>query len=108
STVDFNLPLFGAHSVVGRALVFYAPNGSTVACANLELADADMTIAFATFDKPVQGQIILKQATNSCTDNTYVYFEISRSGENATASVNHEWTIHKSPVFTGLLSLSLR
>lgn len=102
STVDFNLPLFGSHSVVGRALVFYAPNGTTVACANLDLVDTEMTVAFATFDKPIQGQIILKQAVDNCTDNTYVYFEVSRSNQVAT-TINHRWSIHKNPIFTGKL-----
>ena len=101
STVDFNLPLFGRNSIVGRALVFYAPNGTTVACTNLDLSEAEMTIAFATFDKPVQGQIILKQRKQNCTEDTYVYFEISKSQENATTSKNHEWSIRKNPIFTG-------
>lgn len=101
STVDFNLPLFGAHSVVGRALVFYSHNGSTVACSNLDLSDSDMTVAFATFDRPVQGQVILKQRKHNCTDDTYVYFEISRSAENSSNSFAHEWSIRKNAIFTG-------
>lgn len=101
STVDFNLPLFGAHSIVGRALVFYSHNGSTVACSNLDLFESDMTVAFATFDRPVQGQVILKQRKHNCTDDTYVYFEISRSAENSTNSFAHEWSIRRNPIFTG-------
>ena len=101
STVDFNLPLFGAHSILGRALVFYASNGSTVACANLEQSETDMTVAFATFDRPVQGQVILKQRKNHCTDDTYVYFEMSRSMENGTTTYGHDWSIRKNPIFTG-------
>ncbi|KAH7641468.1 hypothetical protein DERF_001308 [Dermatophagoides farinae] len=100
STVDFNLPLFGPESVVGRALVFYAPNGTTVACANLELVDVDMTVSFATFDKPIQGQIIFKQPKNRCNEDTSIYFEISRSNDNDTITHNHEWNIHRSPIFT--------
>lgn len=102
STVDFNLPLFGSQSIVGRAMVFYAPNGSTVACANLDLSEGDMTVAFATFDRPVQGQVILKQRKNNCTDDTYVYFEISRSdAEKGLTSFAHDWSIRRNPIFTG-------
>ncbi|KAI2811849.1 hypothetical protein BLOT_003029 [Blomia tropicalis] len=104
STVDFNLPLFGKNSIVGRALVFYAPNGTTVGCANLEQPETEMAITFATFDRPIQGQIILKQRKNNCTDDTYVYFEISRS-QNANGSLpsstfEHEWSIREKSVFT--------
>lgn len=106
STVDFNLPLFGTNSVVGRALAFYAPNGTTVACANLDLADTEMSVAFATFDKPIQGQIILKQAKDNCTDNTYVYFELSRSNEDST-TINHHWSINRNPIFTGLFTKNI-
>lgn len=102
STVDFNLPLFGPRSIVGRALVFYAPNGTAVACANLDLVDTEMTTAFATFDEPVQGQLILKQPKNNCSADTYIYFELSRSGENINATYNHRWSIHNNPVFTGM------
>ncbi|KPM05283.1 hypothetical protein QR98_0037440 [Sarcoptes scabiei] len=100
STVDFNLPLFGTNSVVGRALVFYAPNGTTIACSNLEMTETEMVVTFATFDKPVQGQIIFKQPLNKCNEDTSIYFEISRSGENETTSHNHEWSIHRNPIFT--------
>ncbi|XP_075676514.1 uncharacterized protein LOC113797784 [Dermatophagoides pteronyssinus] len=100
STVDFNLPLFGPESVVGRALVFYSPNGTTIACANLELVDIDMSVAFATFDKPVQGQIIFKQPKNHCNEDTTVYFEISHSNDNLTITKNHQWNIHHNPIFT--------
>jgi len=58
-------------------------------------------VAFATFDKPVQGQIILKQRKHNCTDDTYVYFEISKSQENGTTTHGHEWSIRKNPIFTG-------
>lgn len=36
-TVDYNLPLFGKNSIVGRALVFYDLEGNAVQCANIEL-----------------------------------------------------------------------
>lgn len=100
STVDFNLPLFGSKSILGRALVFYSPNGTTIACSNLELTDTETVVAFATFDKPIQGQIIFKQPKNRCNDDTSIYFEISRSGENENTTYNHEWAIHRNPIFT--------
>lgn len=98
STVDFNLPLFGHDSIVGRAVVFYTSNGTDVACANLDLVDAQLTTSFATFDVPIQGQIIMKQMTNNCLSDTYVYFELSKSDADATTTRKHPWTIHMNAI----------
>ena len=101
STVDFNLPLFGADSVVGRALVFYSTNGTILSCTNLDLEDTQMTVAFATFDQPIQGQLILKQPRNQCNQDTLVYLEISRQAEMLTNLTHrHSWTIRESSIPT--------
>ncbi len=103
SLTDFNLPLFGRYSVIGRALVFYAPEGTIIACSNIELMDVNMTTAFATFDTPIQGQFIFRQPTNNCSADTYVYVEISKPGEeNTTKTVSHPWHIHLNQISPGI------
>lgn len=104
---DFNLPLFGRDSVIGRALVFYSPEGMTIGCSNIELSDTNMTTAFATFDHPIQGQFIFRQPSSNCSAETYVYIEISKPGEdNATRTANHSWHIHQDAITPGNMNWS--
>lgn len=114
---DFNLPLFGPLSIVGRAMTIYSAEGVAIACSNVELT-APMTTAFATFDFGIQGQFIFRQPVNDCNGDTYVYIEVSKPlGSAATATsaatsqdqsrtVDHNWHIHANPVDSGLDHLS--
>ncbi|KAI1278098.1 hypothetical protein HDE_14499 [Halotydeus destructor] len=96
---DFNLPLFGTFSVIGRALVLYAPDGPPIACANIELSGTNITTAYATFDVPLQGQFIFRQSAADCSSDTYVYIEVSKPDtEGASKSFNHPWHIHTEQV----------
>ncbi|RWS24477.1 hypothetical protein B4U80_04370, partial [Leptotrombidium deliense] len=69
NTIDMNLPLFGYFSVIGRAVIVYTPDGPPVGCANINLLDANLTTAYATFDVPFQGQFIFRQRTDKCHDD---------------------------------------
>ena len=102
NTLDFNLPLFGYFSVIGRAIVIYAPDGPSLGCANIELENLEMTTAYATFDVPLQGQFIMRQPKDQCFTDTYIYIEISRPyNRNYTKTFNHPWSIHTNPVNGG-------
>jgi len=104
---DFNLPLFGQFSVIGRAVVIYAPEGPAISCTNIELSGNNVTTAYATFDVPLQGQFIFRQATGHCYTDTYVYIEISKpDGGDNRKTFNHPWHIHESPVNAGFDHLS--
>jgi hypothetical protein len=104
---DFNLPLYGYFSVVGRAVVIYAPDGPPLACANIELQDNNITTAYATFDVPLQGQFIFRQALGDCSSDTYIYIEISKpDGSGAEKTFNHPWHIHEKPANAGFDHLS--
>lgn len=113
STYDFNLPLYGQFSVIGRAIVIYAPEGPAIACTNIELINGDgftgsnITTAYATFDIPLQGQFIFRQSTGDCYSDVYVYVEISKpdTGENKK-SFNHPWHIHENAIDSGYDHLS--
>lgn len=118
---DFNLPLFGANSIVGRALTVYSSDGLPIACSNVELT-VPMTTAFATFDFGIQGQFIFRQAANDCSGDTYVYIEVSKPPSAAAAasttgvassarpkhlhSTDHNWHVHQAPVDSGSDHLS--
>lgn len=124
---DYNLPLFGPISIVGRAMTIYSAEGVAIACSNVELT-TPMTTAFATFDYGIQGQFIFRQPVNDCNGDTYVYIEVSKpignNGNTASASsssinqansmhndnlfrsLDHNWHIHVNPVDSGLDHLS--
>lgn len=102
TTWDFNLPLFGQFSVVGRAVVIYAPDGPAIACSNIELIGKNVSTAYATFDVPLQGQFIFRQPLGECSTDTYVYIEISKpDGSENKKTFNHPWHIHENPVTAG-------
>lgn len=102
--LDHNLPLFGARSVLGRALVLYEPDGAAAACANIELDNEPMNTAYATFDQPVQGQFIFRQSALDCEQQVHVYVEISKPDTlNALRSDNHAWHVHERAVKAGKL-----
>lgn len=124
---DFNLPLFGPNSIVGRAMTVYSAEGVAIACSNVEL-NTPMTTAFATFDYGIQGQFIFRQAQNDCNGDTYVYIEVSRpmqpppstatsatnqqqqhnnhDSNNHIRTLDHNWHVHVNPIDSGLDHLS--
>lgn len=116
---DFNLPLFGPTSIVGRAMTIYSADGVAIGCSNVELT-TPMTTAFATFDFGIQGQFIFRQPMNDCNGDTYVYIEVSKptsssssSGSSSSSShqqhertLDHNWHIHQNAVDSGLDHLS--
>lgn len=119
---DYNLPLFGPVSIIGRAMTIYSAEGVAIACSNVELTQP-MTTAFATFDYGIQGQFIFRQPVNDCNGDTYVYIEVSKPVVSASSnglagsahggqqhdtsrSLDHNWHIHVNPVDSGLDHLS--
>ncbi|XP_022250858.1 uncharacterized protein LOC106467046 [Limulus polyphemus] len=101
---DVSLSLFGIHSVVGRALVIYKPNGEPLTCANIELTEKPLITAYSTFDTPIQGQVIFKQDAADPTADTSVYIELSYPAGTQNVvdkTYNHPWYVHLSPVPTG-------
>lgn len=103
---DYNLPLFGKFSIIGRALVIYSPEGRPIGCSNIELIGTNITTAFATFDTPIQGQFIFRQPLHNCTDDTYVYLEISKPNDNnAEKTNNHQWIIHRNNINPGKIKV---
>lgn len=108
TSYDFNLPLYGQFSVVGRAIVIYAPDGPAISCTNIELdMGANLTTAYATFDVPLQGQFIFRQLAGDCSSESYVYIEISKpDGPNNFKTLNHPWHVHEKSVNAGKICFS--
>lgn len=99
---DPQLSLFGVNSVVGRAIVVYYPDGRPLSCANVELSGRRVVTAFATFDFPLQGQLILRQDRDDPTADTSVYLELSYpAGTSHTKTYNHPWHVSERAIPTG-------
>ncbi|RWS12836.1 hypothetical protein B4U79_04540 [Dinothrombium tinctorium] len=105
--IDCNLPLFGYFSVVGRAIIFYSPDGPAIGCSNINLVDTNLTTSYATFDVPFQGQFIFRQRTGRCSDDMYIYIEASKPEQQGSEKTfNHPWHVHEKQVNAGFEHLS--
>ncbi|XP_015922497.1 uncharacterized protein [Parasteatoda tepidariorum] len=99
---DPQLSLFGVNSVIGRAIVIYYPDGQPLACGNIELTGRRVITAFATFDFPLQGQLILRQDRDDLVADTSVYLELSYpSAASQTKTYHHPWHVNERAIPTG-------
>lgn len=91
--VDFNLPLFGANSVMGRAIVIHRPNGDRWICSTISHPE-DSLVAEATFYFPVVGRVVFRQLIDEPLSETSVYADLSYSDVTVNDTDNHAWDIH--------------
>ena len=72
---DYNLPLFGPHSQLGRSIVIHydQPGTPRWVCANIEDTEASIW-AQVTFTYPVIGHVLLQQRTGQPMSETSVYY----------------------------------
>lgn len=95
---DYNLPLFGVNSVIGRSFVIHkAAGGARWVCANIESTD-EMRIAQITFTYPYIGYIVFQQPIlNWFNAETQIYVELDMNSQTG-ASPDHKWHIHEKMV----------
>ncbi|KAJ8264487.1 hypothetical protein GJAV_G00149720, partial [Gymnothorax javanicus] len=97
SFTDFNLPLFGNNSIVGRSVVIHFENGSRFACASIGYPGR-VTVGKAVFTHPVVGTMLFTQLSANPDSDVSVFLDISY-GDPAIATTNgHNWHIHKYPI----------
>ncbi|XP_043970458.1 xaa-Pro aminopeptidase 1 isoform X1 [Gambusia affinis] len=94
---DFNLPLFGQNSIVGRSVVIHLVNGDRYACASIGYPD-EVTVASATFQTPVVGKIIFTQLVNNPLSDVSIFMDLSYGDPTTTPTQNHNWHIHEFPI----------
>ena len=105
---DFNLPLFGWHSVLGRSLVIHRDQtgGPRWICANVRDTAAS-TFALATFTFPVIGHALLRQRLGEDGEGeTSVYVELDYGDGSTVVTVDHGWAVHVHPAGDDALSES--
>ncbi|XP_067272279.1 uncharacterized protein cusr isoform X2 [Pseudorasbora parva] len=96
---DWNLPLFGRNSIVGRSVVLHLPNGTRFACASIGYP-GNVTVARAAFRGPVVGTVLFTQTSSDPYSDVSVFLDLSYGQLSAPSTVNHSWHVHIYPIST--------
>ena len=100
---DFNLPLLGKNSVIGRSLAFYHANGQIISCHNLTRADDVQRVYTATLsDRTHNVTFLFRQdgadehapTTVSVRSVVHDVFAGNKSIERGVESRQHEYGVH--------------
>ncbi|KAF3687413.1 hypothetical protein EXN66_Car003085 [Channa argus] len=94
---DFNLPLFGQNSIVGRSVVIHQTDGTRYVCASLSYP-GEVVVAIATFRTPVIGEIRFTQLKNNPLSDVSIFMDLSYGNPTVTPTKNHNWHIHTYPI----------
>ncbi|XP_078079317.1 uncharacterized protein cusr [Mustelus asterias] len=98
---DWNLPLFGRNSIVGRSVVIHHPNSTRWLCTAIGYPGEVMT-AVATFKSPVAGRIIFRQLKSNPYSDLSIFMDLSYTNSSALATTDHLWQIHEYPISSEL------
>lgn len=96
SHIDFNLPLFGPQSIIGRSIVIHNGNGNRWICANIAYPQKTI-FAKATFHFAINGEINFRQEEEDPFGDTTVFGELVYSDRGNNITHNHIWRIHQNP-----------
>lgn len=94
---DWNLPLYGNNSVIGRSVLISKSNGEPWACGIINL-EGGVVKALASFRKGVIGRIMFQQALSDAYNDLTVYIELSHVSD--IISKSHNWHVHERPLST--------
>lgn len=94
---DFNLPLFGQNSIVGRSMVIHFPNGDRYACSSIGYP-GEVTVGRATFQDLVVGEITFTQLKDDILSDVSIFMDLSYGRPSMTPTTNHNWHIHTYPI----------
>ncbi|XP_030053408.1 uncharacterized protein LOC115466359 [Microcaecilia unicolor] len=97
--IDWNLPLFGRNSIIGRSIVIHKSDNSRILCGNIE-NEGEMTTAVAVFRKTLVGRIVFRQLKNNPYADLSIFIELSYSNSSVPTTTNHNWHVHEFPIST--------
>ena len=89
---DWNLPLFGENSIVGRAVIVHLANGDRWAYGQITYPKPVKTIT-AIFTYPLVGQITFRQDRDDPYSETSVFLDLAHS-DGSDTTYDHDWHIH--------------
>ncbi|XP_046899912.1 uncharacterized protein cusr [Hypomesus transpacificus] len=96
---DFNLPLFGRNSIVGRSAVIHEPSGARFVCGSVGYP-GDVVVATATFRSPVVGTVQLTQLRGNPLSDVTLFMDLAYGRPSTAPTANHNWHIHTYPIST--------
>nr|XP_046263940.1 uncharacterized protein cusr [Scatophagus argus] len=94
---DFNLPLFGQNSIVGRSVVIHKTDGARFVCASIGYP-GEVIAARAIFQSPVVGEIWFTQLKDNPLSDVSIFMDLSYGNPTMTPTKNHNWHVHKYPI----------
>ncbi|XP_041838085.1 uncharacterized protein cusr [Melanotaenia boesemani] len=97
SFTDFNLPLFGQNSIVGRSVVIHQPDGARFVCARIGYPGEVMT-GRAIFQGLVVGEIRFTQLVNNPLSDVSIFVDLSYGNSTMSPTRNHNWHVHMYPI----------
>ncbi|XP_061778731.2 uncharacterized protein cusr [Nerophis lumbriciformis] len=94
---DFNLPLFGRNSIVGRSIVIHLRDGARYVCASIGYP-GEVVVGRARFQSLVVGDMVFTQLKNNPLSDVSVFVVLSYGNTTMASTRNHNWHIHMYPI----------
>ena len=95
TVTDYNLPIFGTQSIVGRSIVIKKVDGTPWICGNLRNLRKVIRAA-VVFRYPIVGEILMEQDEEDQYEDTTLYIgPLIYSDGNHNTTSDHEFRIHE-------------
>ncbi|XP_063285187.1 uncharacterized protein LOC134571068 [Pelobates fuscus] len=95
--IDYNLPLYGTNSIIGRSVVLSTPDGLHRVCSTIQ-QEEETTIAFASFHTEIIGRVLFRQPVDDPDDDLSILIEFASA--SGSTSTGHKWHVHEFPLLT--------
>ncbi|XP_038046810.1 uncharacterized protein LOC119721017 isoform X2 [Patiria miniata] len=104
--LDWNLPLFGRNSIIGRSLVIHNIDGERWLYAAIGYP-TKRKIVKAVFKAPSVGKIVMSQAIDDPYADTSIFVEMAYA-DGSDTTTGHDWHIHTQSVADDYISTNGR
>ncbi|XP_013868943.1 uncharacterized protein cusr [Austrofundulus limnaeus] len=98
---DFNLPLFGRNSIVGRSVVIHMSDSASTrfVCTSIRYP-GEVMVGRAIFQGPVVGNIWFTQLMKYSLSDVSIFMDLSYGNPTMAPTKNHNWHVHVYPIST--------
>lgn len=98
---DFNLPLFGQNSIVGRSVVIHKSDGTSTrfVCTSIRYP-GEVVVGRAIFQGPVVGNVWFTQLVKYPLSDVSIFMDLSYGNAPMAPTKNHNWHVHVYPIST--------
>ncbi|KAG7268634.1 hypothetical protein CRUP_016576 [Coryphaenoides rupestris] len=94
---DYNLPLFGGNSIVGRSVVIHDLSGARYVCAPIGYP-GEVVMVRAKFQSPVVGEVYFTQLKNDPLSDVSIFVNLAYGRPSTISTTNHNWHVHMYPI----------